>query len=685
MNYNLKRIAHKLLFPVNIFFLYFIFAGSSFASSIVVDESVIRGSDEHNGLQALAIAAFTQGCGSKDNILPLPFLDENGNSKDEDFWVFPVVFDTGCNNPAFLNRYGSYSTPGVSIGINTAQNSLLIPIETYADNQDVVGDEYTCLNLFLNGFNAIDPETFSYTGVPQAGHVATIRPGINRLQDEGVTLICMPVIKRIQALIDSRQEQALPHFTGPKVVFDPPEDEIKSGATRVNLALYRLLDDFNHTVDRWQMIPIIFRENNHVIENQHQYLFDTGSTYSAISRLMAQQLHLFSRPRDFTCSIDGNTYSGYVIDEIEMKGFVGDRQNLQDEYIVKNAHICVEDDDDLTTKIIKNSENGSIGDFQAVIGMNLFQQVRMLLDGPKNTLTILTDQGDFDGNLCVDQNDHYLLSSELNKIGQPVQIEGFVEIGTDSYFSGTGGEGYTVNYNFTSVFFTSNGPVEIVSIAFNFEGNDVIIHPDGDDTGLLDCGTSFQREPQPLIGDTQRFGVTMRGFGADQQCIVSWDIDTLSDGENPLREDYYNGSVLITFSDGSTTVANINEADSSTYARNSRSAAAAFMLTIPDFREPPTSYYDVNGDNRVDESDLEALTNFFSKPGGVPCSDTIEVQPGDIDGDGQVATTEDVIAFRAAFGSQNGDTSFNANADLDGNGRVNVDDLKLFRQFLQNG
>lgn len=147
-----------------------------------------------------------------------------------------------------------------------------------------------------------------------------------------------------------------------------------------------------------------------------------------------------------------------------------------------------------------------------------------------------------------------------------------------------------------------------------------------------------------------------------------------------MRSDYIGGKVTVEIIDGTIIEAFFNTEDSEKLAQEYFGAAARFAFDIPDFRPPSDPIFDLNEDGAVNEADAETLVGLFDNPGDAPC-DSSEGIPGDIDGDGQVGTMQDALAFREAFGSETGDPNFNPNADLDGNGRVNVGDLKIFRQI----
>jgi Dockerin type I domain len=57
--------------------------------------------------------------------------------------------------------------------------------------------------------------------------------------------------------------------------------------------------------------------------------------------------------------------------------------------------------------------------------------------------------------------------------------------------------------------------------------------------------------------------------------------------------------------------------------------------------------------------------------------------PGDINGDGSV-DSRDVDAFNRAFGSTTGEPNYNRFADFDRDGRITLNDLRLFRRYVRN-
>ncbi len=55
--------------------------------------------------------------------------------------------------------------------------------------------------------------------------------------------------------------------------------------------------------------------------------------------------------------------------------------------------------------------------------------------------------------------------------------------------------------------------------------------------------------------------------------------------------------------------------------------------------------------------------------------------PGDLNGDGRVDAL-DVALFNAALGSSVGEPSYNRFADFDRDGRITLNDLRIFRSYL---
>ncbi len=687
-----------------------------YAAQITADESNIVDlrDEEAFGPLPYILTSFAR-CTDPDDILP---------EGDQITWSLPSLFDTGAEKPGIIDNFGNSDNPGVFIGEQIA-NAIGLPYdsskevvvdpdpywdpvleETIDPPPEVVpnpfyhtvqGSENRCLNLFMNGVNAINLSTLTMTNDPPPAEIPGVLPKITAIDDGKLTLVAIPVVKRVRALMDARpdstitfeytDEGILKEFTGPSIVFNPSNVDMESGPVKVTLGLYRILDDNPLTSDRWQIDPLVLRNNGLSYQSDPgsntQFLYDTGTKFTAVSRNIANELGLLVEDPDFICNINGNPYEGHVIDSVEMQGFVGERQNLEDTYVVKNARICIEDDDPGTPRIIKSPGDHSTGDYQAVIGSNLFEQVKVLLDGPRSTLTILTDPGDLDGNLCVDRNDRDLLLAELNKPVQSVHIQGYAEAGSLGIISGEAGPAG----NFTYVEFTADGPVEISEVSFDFTGTNVIADADG--YSILNaqgcCEDSFQRTPNPFDIDSQIVGFTTTGFGSDNTFTVGWDFDIIpassggfsGDSNIPSREAYYGGTVTVTFSDGSTVSNQFNALYSSVYARNNSSAATAFFLDISDFQEPPRPDYDVNGDNIVDQDDLQALELLFDNSNGDPCFDSggpVDPLPsGDVDGDGDI-DRDDILELMAARNTPADGPD--DPRDLDGDGMITVLDAR---------
>jgi hypothetical protein len=352
-----------------------------------------------------------------------------------------------------------------------------------------------------------------------------------------------------------------------------------------------------------------------------RFFWDSATTFTILSRDVATALGLLDRPegRDFPCEISESILDGYELDSIDMYGTTMQSSH----YTIQNARICVEDDDGV-------GEDDSPA-YNVLIGSNVFDQVRILFDGPADSIYVLTDPADLDSNYCVDRADHQLLMAELHKPAQVVNISGYAEVG--SFESGPGQGELGPLGSFTYVEFNADSPVEITSVTYNFTGTDVSADANGGSILNADgcCEDSFKRIPEPFDESTQVIGFVATGFGPEENFAVGWDLDRVSEdprkGQSifgdfniPSRSDYFGATVTATFSDGSSTRATFNSSDSTGLARNTRSAAARFSLTIPNFKEPPDPTFDLNEDGVVNNADEQTLIGLFNNPGGLPCN-----------------------------------------------------------------
>ena len=126
--------------------------------------------------------------------------------------------------------------------------------------------------------------------------------------------------------------------------------------------------------ERYYLKNVTFKEGALTVSDQNpatpiRFLYDTGTTKTFISDQVATLLNLHIQPGDFDCFASGDKL-GYTLNEIIMKGPNGT-------YTVQNASVCWDE-----------SEIDSLSLYQVVIGSNLFDQVPVFVDGPRNRLGI---------------------------------------------------------------------------------------------------------------------------------------------------------------------------------------------------------------------------------------------------------------------------------------------------------
>jgi PEP-CTERM motif len=131
--------------------------------------------------------------------------------------------------------------------------------------------------------------------------------------------------------------------------------------------------------------------------------------------------------------------------------------------------------------------------------------------------------------------------------------------------------------NFIYAEFTADEPITLNSATYNFTGLDVLL--DGDGIFLapnINNGvTSFSFFPALPAADTQIFGFTATGFDSGDNLQITMDLDKPSfGGGTPFQPDYFGGTLLVLFSNGTTLAATFDSA-----GRDALAAKANFSFT----------------------------------------------------------------------------------------------------------
>ena len=131
--------------------------------------------------------------------------------------------------------------------------------------------------------------------------------------------------------------------------------------------------------------------------------------------------------------------------------------------------------------------------------------------------------------------------------------------------------------NFIYAEFTADEPITLNSATYNFTGLDVLL--DGDGIFLapnINNGVaSFSFFPALPAADTQIFGFTATGFDSGDNLQITMDLDKPSiGGGTPFQADYFGGTLMVLFSNGTTIAATFDSA-----GRNTLAARANFSFT----------------------------------------------------------------------------------------------------------
>jgi hypothetical protein len=250
-------------------------------------------------------------------------------------------------------------------------------------------NELLVMDIRLVGMGALDPASLGtpvYPGTPQAELLGITTSLVSSPRDR--TLLGGPVTQLIKAVIDYNNILTIgPYlddpdseiFQGPNITFCPPGSEV-GFAPSITLNLQSILSITPPATakgKRYLMYDISFNEGtNSVASNSisdgntnvqgKRFLFDTGTTVTELDDDYADDLGLDLSDPPFRTPLGGSNVPGFYLDSITMSGPEGT-------FTVTNAPVVVVD----------------LGlSLTAVIGSNIFSQVKLLWDGPEAKLGI---------------------------------------------------------------------------------------------------------------------------------------------------------------------------------------------------------------------------------------------------------------------------------------------------------
>jgi K319L-like, PKD domain len=313
---------------------------AALAQDITVNGSPIK------GVLPLIVTAFATEDGL--DVLPLGGVDYSAIT----------LFDTGANKVYFDPLIAS--ALGVSSGL--------------------------ILDIRISGLSAIDDGTLEAPMYPDS-----VPPPQAEVQDVEVslwsgdmTLIGGPVTNVVKAVIDYTTTVTKGPFdggvylTGPDITFYPAGSPV--GYTpAITLAMQAFGTYAGVYGKRFWMFNVSFNEGDKNVSSPSlesgedlgltstRFLYDTGTRPTFIKQVLADALSLSGTP-DFEETVNGVLRPGYYLDSITMTG-------AGRVYTVLNAPVIIVPDE-------------IVGTGDAVIGSNLFSQVKLLWDGPNATLGI---------------------------------------------------------------------------------------------------------------------------------------------------------------------------------------------------------------------------------------------------------------------------------------------------------
>jgi hypothetical protein len=250
-------------------------------------------------------------------------------------------------------------------------------------------NELLVMDIRLVGMGALDSASLGtpvYPGTPQAELLGITTSLVSSPRDR--TLLGGPVTQFIKAVIDYNNILTIgPYlddpdseiFQGPNITFCPPGSEVGFSPS-ITLNLQSILSTTPPATakgKRYLMYDISFNEGtNSVASNSisdgntnvqgKRFLFDTGTTVTELDDDYADDLGLDLSDPPFRTPLGGSNVPGFYLDSITMSGPEGT-------FTVTNAPVVVVD----------------LGlSLTAVIGSNIFSQVKLLWDGPEAKLGI---------------------------------------------------------------------------------------------------------------------------------------------------------------------------------------------------------------------------------------------------------------------------------------------------------
>ncbi len=336
--------------------------------------------------------------------------------------VYPVG-GTNCGAPC-LYVFSLFDTGSPLVVIDNATTSLLGITLTPNPLWDV--------DVRVNGLGALDASLLAPFGTPGAAGGAQAHSGVIRVAPRSDTiteeeirtdasgtpiggyvsvnynLIGAPVANKIVARIDYTTTitkgpwtfGAAPFtITAPDIQFYQPGDPaIPAPALTLFLEGFGTVSDpSTGSLDQRRFLQnVTFTEGSHSVYDDQtpgspvRFLYDSATTYTVISQAMATALGVSPTSPNPAAGCSSLDTSNFVtLDSVTIVGMNSSHQLAT--YRINNAEVCVDVAGTVITTNYPDPANpgGPPRIVDAVIGANLFDQAKVLWDGPRSTLGIL--------------------------------------------------------------------------------------------------------------------------------------------------------------------------------------------------------------------------------------------------------------------------------------------------------
>lgn len=361
--------------------------------------------------------------GSTHQFGPLPkhvsFLVNTAGATED---VYPVG-GTNCSAPC-LYVFSLFDTGSPLVVIDNTTTSLLGISLTPNPLWDV--------DVRINGLGALNAGLAAPYGTPGAAGGAQAHSGVIRVAPRGDTiteeetrtdasgtpvggfvsvnynLIGAPVANKVVARIDYTNPvtkgpwtfAAAPFtITAPDIQFFQPGDPaIPTPALTLFVEGFGTVSDATTgSLDQRRFLQnVTFTEGSHNVYDDQttsspvRFLYDSATTYTVISQAMATALGVSPASPNPAAGCSSLDTSNFVtLDAITVVGMNSSHQLAT--YRINNAEVCVDVAGTVITTNYPDPANpgGPPRIVDAIIGANLFDQAKVLWDGPRSTLGIL--------------------------------------------------------------------------------------------------------------------------------------------------------------------------------------------------------------------------------------------------------------------------------------------------------